>query len=252
MSVTLRIGLTDQTSFVRHSSLTLKRDTLDVGLIDPAVMPALQDPVAIVGFGGIPQWIGMVSSIETYDLVNRPGHIGLNLTALSSAAVISSPAPFDLSDVPSNTTTGLELEDGSGHITLEDATTTAPGALLTEGALSYGYSGLSVKTTNNPGGATVQVNQLELENGTGHLLTEDGLVLDTEGSVVTVTGRCTVFQPGLWPGLSFTLTSSNQGYSATPFTISQVRVSFVGHQIPVYQVEFGDAAFTLNQLYAAR
>src|SRR5437868_6123878 len=79
----------------------------------------------------------------------------------------------------------FELEDGTGHIILEDFTDWAPGVMLTEAALTHGYAGLSVqvRTNSTPGGAPQTL------------------------------GRAAVFQPGLRPGNQFLLSSLNQGYS---------------------------------------
>ena len=54
------------------------------------------------------------------------GHKLLTIAATASNGPITATAPFDISEAPSNTTTHFELENGSGHLILEDATEQAP------------------------------------------------------------------------------------------------------------------------------
>src|SRR5207244_5191975 len=125
-----------------------------------------------------------VASIMTSDSVDlRNGIEFMTVTATNNDALTPDTAPFDLSDVP--TTVALFdylLEDGSGHYALEDGTDFAPGVLMLEGPLSYGYAGLSVRKSVNP----------------------------TVGQPPQTLGRLRTYQPGLRPGNLFNLTSLNQ------------------------------------------
>lgn len=73
-------------------------------------------------------------------------------------------------------------------------------------------------------------------------------VRNTDGST-DITGRCTVFEPGLRAGQTIELTSVNHGFSAFTFTITQVTVRWPAKEPdPTYLIEFGDQATTLQEV----
>ncbi len=59
-------------------------------------------------------------------------------------------------------------------------------------------------------------------------------------------GSLTVYAEGLWPAMTFTLTSANFGLSAAEFSVSDVTVTWPKKGEPVYRVDFGDALVTLS------
>ncbi len=196
-----------------YGSITLKRNTLDFGLFDAGI-PALGAAVTTTD----PAWSGTVAAVTTSDPVDlRNSHWITTVTATNTNALPADTAPFDLSDVPSAAPPfDYLLEDGSGHYLIESGTDFAPGALMLEGALAYGYSGLSVRKV--------------------------------AGSPPTTLGQCTVRQPGLRPGNVVHVTSLNQGWSAVAYTINQATVTWaqgVNPPAPAYRIEFGDTPQTL-------
>lgn len=243
MAFALLVGGTDQTSKILYGSVTLKLNTLDFALIDPVVRPSLLDVVAVSGFSGTISWVGSVASVQTTDPVDLTGHVIVTVTALNTLAPNSTVAPFDLSDNPSSIVTNLGLEDGTGHLLTED------GNGIALNSTSIGYRGLSVRQTINPS-TMAAPGALELEDASGRFLTEDGNTIQTEGtSSADFLGSCTIYEPGLWPGMVFDLSSVNQGYSSQPFTVRLVTVRYIGLAQPVYQIDFGSTIFTLNGLY---
>jgi hypothetical protein len=185
-SVVLTVGGVIQSNFIQFGSLSLKLQTIDFALIDPATIPALGDAVTLVCQGVVtPSWSGTVVSVTRADIVDlATGHKLITVTARNSVVATTSVAPFDLSDTPDNVAT-------------------------------FGYRSLSVQTNQN-----------------------------TDGTTPTM-GHCTVFQPGLGPGMTFHLTSSNLGYSAQAFSIANVTVVWQMTAAPVYQIEFGNIPIPL-------
>lgn len=182
MSTTVVVGATDQSSKLLQPSLSLKFNTFDFVLIDPAVVPALNDLVTVTN----PTWTGNVSSVRTSDPVNKIGHVYVTISATNSDTGTASAAPFNLSDSPNNTTT-------------------------------FGYQNLSVQTS-----------------------------VDSNG-VVKTQGQCEIVESGLWPAMTFTLTSTNQGYSAQSFSVTDVTVTWPAKSTnPVYTVRFGDPIVTMS------
>lgn len=205
----------DLTGYIVHDSVTIKFNTLDFALIDPPALAVhLKEDVAVTD----PSWTGGLASIETTDPTEQLGHLYVRVTATNTRSLPTDTAPFDLSETPANGTFNYLLEDGSGKLTLEDGTDFAPGAYLTEGPLAYDYSNLAVRTQVNLTGPT------------------------------TTLGSAKVYQPGLRPGNAFKLTSTNQGYSAAPFQVNQIIVTWPADAAtPFYVVEFGDTPQTLAQ-----
>ena len=63
----------------------------------------------------------------------------------------------------------------------------------------------------------------------------------------SVKGSCVIRQEGLWPGMTFTITSALFGLSAQQFSVSNLTVSWpVNAASPVYSIEFGDPMVTLS------
>ncbi len=222
----------DLTSYLLQGSVTVKVNTLDFTLTTP---PAIYGG-AIYGvplYGGSastqltakvkmtdPAWSGSIVSVTSYDPVDlRNGVEFVTVAATNSTVLAADTAPFDLSDVPSAAPPfDYLLEDSSGHYLIEDGTDFAPGALMLEGAWAQGYAALSVQTSVNA----------------------------TAGGPPQTLGRANVFVPGLRPGNVFNLTSFNQGYSATPFEITQVTSNWPGlSTTPFFAIEFGDTPATL-------
>ncbi len=220
MSLTISVAGVDRTGTgvagapgLLYASITLKLNTIDFALLDPAAIPALGDAIVTTD----PAWSGTVAAVTTSDVVDlRNSHVIATVTATNANALPNDTAPFDLSDVPGDSTSEWELEDGSGPWLLESGTDFAPGSWLTEAALAYGYSGLSVRSM--------------------------------AGSPPTTLGRCTVQQPGLRPGNTVHVTSLNQGLSAVAYQVNQASVTWpqgVSPPLPVYLIEFGDTPQTL-------
>lgn len=202
-------AVVDQTALVRYGSLTLKQNTADFQLVDPATVPSLGDPVAITS----PTWNGRVVDVTLAD-ITRPGdgHKLVTIAATNQTAAIATTAPGDLSDV----LTGghILLEDGSGALLLEDGS----GYLLLE-STTFGYRGLSVKTTQNMDGTT------------------------------TTYGQVTVYETGFAAGQTFHLTSANLGYSAQAFLITNVTATLDHGANPIqpsYLIEFGSVYVTMQ------
>ncbi len=187
-TVYLTVAGVAQRSFIRYGTLTLKLQTLDFALIDPATIPALGDAVTLVSQGVVnPSWSGTVVAVTKADIVDlASGHKLITVTAKNSSTATVTAAPFNLSDTPNGTTT-------------------------------FGYRGLVVHSTQN-----------------------------TDGSTPTM-GNCTVFQPGLGPGMTFNLTSSNLGYSAQAFSIANVTITWGDLEVPIYLIEFGNIPIPLAQ-----
>jgi hypothetical protein len=206
----------DLTAYLIRSTVSLKVNTLDFTLNNP---PAASTQLGAAVKTTDPAWTGTVASFMSSDPVDlRNGVQWVAVTATNTAVLVPNTAPFNLSDQP--TTTPLDvylLEDGSGPYELESGTDFAPGNYELEGALSYAYYGLSVRSSVN----------------------------STAGGPPQTLGRLTTQQPGLGPGDIFNLTSFNQGYSAVPFEINQVTVTWPGPVNPEYVVEFGDSPQTL-------
>ncbi len=212
--LTLEGGYDVSTLALTYGSVTLKRNTLDFQTYDIAP-PALGAAVTTTD----PAWSGTVAAATTsdpVDLIN--GHWFTVVTATNAKALPADTAPFDLSDTPVAAAGDYLLEDSSGHYMLESGTDFAPGALLLEQALSYGYSGLSVRRV--------------------------------AGAPPTTLGQCVVWQPGLRPGNVVHVTSQNQGLAAVAYTINQATLTWkqgVNPPVPAYRIEFGDTPQTLAQ-----
>ncbi len=205
----------DLTPSLLQGSVALKVNTIDFVLIDTPV-PALGAAVTVTN----PSWSGTVASATSADLTQLlDGHIACTVTGTNTTALPTDTAPFDLSDVPVPATFGdYLLEDGSGHYLLEDGTDWAPGAFLLEQPFSQAYQNLSVQKYTQTAGPNLVF----------------GLVL--------------VFAPGLRPGNLFNLTSSNQGYSATSFQITQITTTWPELAAnPYFLVQFGNTPQTLAQ-----
>lgn len=207
----------DLSAYIVRKFLTVKVNTLDFTLNNPpAGSTQLTAGVKLTD----PAWSGTIASVMTSDRVAwRSGIKLVTVSATNAKALVADTAPFDISDVPTATPPfDYLLEDGSGHYLLEDGTDFAPGAYMLEGALSYDCFNLSVRTSVNA----------------------------TAGGPPQTQGRASLYQPGLRPGNIFNLTSLNQGYSAAPFEVTQVTITWPSPTRPEYSIEFGDTPQTLS------
>ena len=141
--------------------------------------------------------------------------------AIGDAALLTEPAW-------SGTVTALETADPvdrAGHVlvkvtatnTVEATASAAPFGLsdAPDNATTYGYRSLRVQTAANQDGTT------------------------------TIHGSCTILQAGLWPAMTFLLTSANQGLSGEGFSVTNTTVTWPTPAVPSYQVEFGDPIVTM-------
>jgi hypothetical protein len=178
----LTIGGVVQTSKVKYSTLTVKFNTLDVTLEDPATVPANGNAVTLTN----PTWAGTVKSVTTADPVDKTGHVRVTVAATNTDVASASAGPWNLSDAPSNP--------------------------------PYGYRNLQVTTTVNS------------DASTSHH------------------GSCVIEQPGLWPAMTFTLTSANQGYSGASFSVRNTTVTWPAGSARTaeYLIEFGDPIVTME------
>lgn len=210
----------DLGNYLLYGSSTLKFNTFDAAFLNPPTGAfQLGDTMTTTD----PAWTGVIAALTSADAstVLRNNQVTWTLTATNARTLPNDTAPFDLSDTPVAAASGdYLLEDGSGHYMIESGTDFAPGALLLEQALSYGYSYLTVQTNTIP-------------NAPNKTL-----------------GRCTVQQPGLRPGNTVHVTSLNQGLSAAPYQVTQAAVTWgqgANPPVPVYLIEMGDTPQTLAQ-----
>jgi len=213
LSTEMDLGLcTDLTAYLRYGSVTLILNTIDFTLMDP---PVGSTPQGATVTTTNPAWSGTISAATSLDPVDRQGHVWYTVTATNTNALPNDTAPFDLSETVVDSTFRYLLEDGSGYYLQEPGTDFAPGNLRLEGSLAYGYSALSVRNSV------------------------------VAGAPDATLGRCVVQQPGLRPGNTFHLTSTNQGYANFPFQINQATIKWQGQTVPVYTIEFGAVPQTL-------
>jgi len=182
MTLAVSIGGHSQTAYLKYDSMTMRLNTFDLALEDPAHIPALGDAVSATG----PAWSGTVTAVKSSDPVDRIGHVRYTISCTNTAVIAPSTAPFNLSDAP-------------------------------DGSTTFGYRGLAVQVQSNTDATN------------------------------TTTGSCTIEEPGLWPGMTFALTSTNQGYSGSLFTLTDVSVSWPVEEQPAYELTFGDPVMTFDQ-----
>lgn len=74
------------------------------------------------------------------------------------------------------------------------------------------------------------------------------LVITTEAtdSGPATRGICTIFFEGLWPAMTFTLTSAAFGLVAAQYTVTDVTVTWLTRDQLAFAIEFGDAMVTLS------
>lgn len=183
----LKVGAVDQTAYVLLESLSLRFNTFDFSLKNPATIPANGDAVTL---GGPPYWTGTVVSVETIDY--RSDYKRVNLTATNTDVGTASAAPFGLSDAPNNSTTFM-------------------------------FRDMSVRVQTNIDDATE-----------------------------TTTGSCTTTQAGLWPAMTFTITSANRGYAAQSFSVTDTTVTWPTLSAPLFRVSFGDPIVTMSVWVASQ
>jgi len=100
MALTVTIGGVSQTAKVLEGSGSLKFNTYDVTLVDPATVPVNGNAVALTN----PTWSGTVTSVTRYP-GPRPGHKYVTVTATNTDVAGASAGPFGLSDTPNGSTT---------------------------------------------------------------------------------------------------------------------------------------------------
>jgi hypothetical protein len=100
---TLTVSGIDQTDFIQHKTLGFRLKTLDFTLVDPAVTPALHQPVNL----DEPTWHGRVSTVESFPYRTAGGddHRLVKVTATNKLVAPDDTAPFGLSDAPDLSTT---------------------------------------------------------------------------------------------------------------------------------------------------
>jgi hypothetical protein len=96
MATTVLIGTTDQTAYLKQGSLSLKLNTFDFALENPAVVPASGDVVVVTS----PAWTGNVAKITRRSGKNVPGYVLVTISATNQTPAVASQAPFNLSDSP--------------------------------------------------------------------------------------------------------------------------------------------------------
>lgn len=202
----------DQSTKLKYGSLTAKLNTLDFALQDPVTEPVLGDAVTMT----TPSWSGKVVAVTRADVVDlKSSHKLISVAAVNSSTAPGGAPPGPLTDTA--TGGGFLLQESAFKLLLEDGS----GFLILEDGGNFGYKNLYVRTTQNLDGTTT-----------------------THGSLITYTA-------GFLPGMTFLLTSSNLGYSAQAFTITNVTTTWQGLQQPAYVIEFGTAIQTLANLIAA-
>lgn len=215
--------MADQSAYIEYGSIAVKLNTLDFALIDCPVPIQNSSTVTLSSPGDFPDWSGTVARVEAADLVDlQTGHSLQRITATNSAMLNFTSAPFDLTDNPVANVDDIwqlengdlfELENGSGNWLLEDSIEQA------------GYAGLSIITQNG----------------------------STAPATLTTIGTLRCYQAGLWPGMTFKLTSSNLAkWILAPgnlYTVQTITVTYqgAGPPSPVYDIQFGDRIQTLAE-----
>lgn len=208
MTLTLTHSGVDVSAQLVDHSMTLKFNTLDYALLDPG---------GSLGFGAVTltddvadiSWTGTCVAMEARTAVDKiSGHSFLVCSAVNTTVALSKTALFDLSDVPTDTTTVLDTE-ASGQFELESGL----GHLLTEGTYSKSdWNNLSFRQQNNANATSAQY------------------------------GQVTVFRHGLLTGDQIQVTTAdinNQYLPVQVFTVNQVTVTWPA-KVATYLVEFGN------------
>jgi hypothetical protein len=99
MPLALVIGGVTQTTKILEGSGSLKFNTFDVTLVDPATVPVNGNALTLT----TPTWAGTVTSVTRYP-GPRIGHDYVTLTATNTDVASASAGPWGLSDVPNGTT----------------------------------------------------------------------------------------------------------------------------------------------------
>jgi hypothetical protein len=179
----------------------------------------------VLVIGGVTQtafvkWGSMTCKLNTLDLILEDP---ATAPALGNAVTLTNPTwagtvtSVQSSD-PVDRVNGVQRYKVTATNTDTAGASAAPFNLsdAPNGSTTFGYKGLSVSNTQNSDGTT------------------------------TLHGQCVIQQAGLWPAMTFTLTSSNQGYAATNFSVSNVTVTWPKADSPAFAVEFGDPLVTMS------
>ncbi len=97
---TVTISGVDVTAEIASKSLRWQLNTLDLRLVDPAVVPTLGAGVAV----DTPAWAGSVTNVKTAS-DERGTILWAEVTATNDDAPVAAAAPFGLSDAPDGSTT---------------------------------------------------------------------------------------------------------------------------------------------------
>jgi hypothetical protein len=218
----------DQSAYLDYDSFSLKLNTLDFNLVD---CPTIQQPMSTVTLsspGEYPDWVGTVANVRAVNRTNLPdGHQIQTISATNTQLPNFTNAPYDLTDNPSANTEdvwGLENGDTWG---------------LENGAAEWGLESSVQEDT-----------YLDLSIGSQVGATSPAIRLTTLGYV-------TVYRPGMWPGMTFKLTSSNLASWITApgslYTIQSIEVRYRGAPpVAFYELQFGDLIQTLAEWTAAQ
>lgn len=93
--LTITIGGNAVIDYILHGSLGMRLNALDLVLVDPPVIPSIDDAVTV----NDPAWSGTVVGVDRADHTTA-GHTFVTITATNAAVASVDPAPFGLSDTP--------------------------------------------------------------------------------------------------------------------------------------------------------
>lgn len=84
------------------------------------------------------------------------------------------------------------------------------------------------------------------DNATSYTYADLEIAEQQTADGLTTNGTLTCWRAGLWPGMTFALTSANFGLVAAEYTVTNVTVTWLEPTAISYAVEFGDAMVTLS------
>lgn len=156
MALALTVGAVDQTEFIAAQSMSLKFNTFDFALFDPATIPDVDDVVTLTD----PAWAGTVRSVTITDTVELGAHITVAIAAVNEDELAGDTAPFGLSDEPDDAATfgyahlSIKVAHNSDDTTETSGTLTCfepgllPGMAFELTSANRGYSAVSFDITN--------------------------------------------------------------------------------------------------------
>ena len=202
----------------------LLEDGSGVLLLD-CYTPQLGDPVVFTN----PAWTGRVVNVERRNIVqHKINYLEATIGATNTAVATVTTPPGDFAD----TAIGghYQMEDGLGSLLLEGGTDLYGFSVFGIDVYGFGSGYYMLEGSAFPY-RNLQVKQSQNQDGS-----------------VTTYGSLETFESGYAAGQTFALTNTDQGYNAQSFTITNVRIDWVGAQRPtaLYTIEFGDAYQTLQ------